>query len=213
VKARSLALALGAVPVVLWLASASAHAPTISGAAAIGPAPASLEPGATEHDARIHVFVEREGVTLDTALRLDQGPTLEVPLGTKVSSVFVHFDPSAPGTALSGALTFDEEVLGVLRNGVSLDATDGALGRATVTYPKGGARGTDEGADEVQVEGPSTVRFSFREDGDGVDQLRIVTRAEPAGGGCHCAAGGGALWPAALALAGWAAARTRRRRR
>jgi hypothetical protein len=171
--------------------------------------PASVEPGATEDDTEILVFQERGATTLgaDLGLNITQPgyyffrlPTLPtftpgtLSAGTEISgSYFLHFDPLTTGISLTGSVSFDCPVVGVIVLTAQLDASDG-LGAGGTSYPTGTAqyRGVEweEWVDLSADRQTLSVRldeFSGDPAGGGIspDQIRVITLCDiPGGEGC-----------------------------
>ena len=96
------------------------------------PPPAVGDEDLTDPD-HVHVFLERV-LTLTQDLTPDTGKV--IPLGSRIRSYFFHYDP--PGTAGGvldpGFVRFDNEILGVINQTETLDATDALLGSSVTDY-------------------------------------------------------------------------------
>lgn len=135
--------------VVTLVALAASHA-SASIVSTSGQATLIARPG----DAQLHnltgtntyVWNEAQNVTVSSPVTIDAstpgfyGSSLSfafsnIPLGTVVSSQFVHFDPPTSGTA-DGSITLDGDIVGVIawnRTGFGhLDASDAMFGMGTV---------------------------------------------------------------------------------
>ncbi len=166
----------------------------LTGALAEIPPPASVAAQAEESDLVIRVFEEADERTLTTSVDVDDitpaGAVLptawaNLPAGAVVDSHLIHFDPvgqPAAGVTLGGSVTFPSDILGVIFNDATLDASDGALGAAGTLYPLGlVARGLDVGdgitlgADRRTLNITLTVTTV-------IDQIRVITArsTEPA---------------------------------
>jgi hypothetical protein len=202
-SSRSTWLGLG-----LLVAGASpAAALSTSGAVVQIAPPASVLLGALESTSEIRLFAEAQGVVLSGALTVDvRAPGFydettdltpgTIAAGTRVWSWLLHFDTAGNTSAhLSGAITFDRKILGLIFLDGSLDASDAAVGLGTTAYPAGfTARGTELGpsaaGDKLEIlAGRRTLDVNRLNVALGIDQVRVVL-AEPAG-----------LLAAALALA------------
>ena len=139
------------------------------------PPPAVGDEDLTDPD-HVHVFLERV-LTLTQDLTPDTGKV--IPLGSRIRSYFFHYDP--PGTAGGvldpGFVRFDNEILGVINQTETLDATDALLGSPTTDYS--GTQGrlwgpSDEVPDSFSISGDQKrLDFSARATG-GQDQLRVL---------------------------------------
>ena len=186
---------LAASLALLGAASAQAAIVGYSGAVTVlGASPVSLLEGALESDTTVHAFNERQGLTLASALSVDFVPPSftsagSIAAGTRISSHIIHFDSVDGGrspTGLTGSVTFDGQILGLIFNDPRLNATDSLLGAPGTAYP-GGVVGRrflfSEGSDVFSISGGQlTFNFtSFVSDGF-IDQMRIVTAAVPTPG-------------------------------
>lgn len=186
---------LCALAATVLLAGASAQGAIVSGSGAVSviSAPTSVAPGALESNTTVYAFNEKQGLVLTSALAVDFIPPLFASAGTiasgqKVDSHFVHFDRAgATGTnTLSGSVTFDGIILGLIFDNGSLDGTDGLLGSASTTYPASGNPGRrfdfgpEASTDIFTISGGQlTFNFTSVTSGINIDQMRIVT-ATPA---------------------------------
>lgn len=160
-------------------------------------------PPAVTQDVRfggVNVFVEKTGLTLGADLAVDiADPGIPgvyssgdayapgvVPAGTRVSSVFVHFDTPGNNFFVSDFIVhLDEDILGVILTDDLLDASDPIVGNGGTTYPTGlDQRGTTSdvgGGDKVTVGYPLDIvsrDVIFKMSVDVVlDQVRIITRS------------------------------------
>ena len=121
-------------------------------------APTSVEPGQLESNTTVWAFTEQQSYTLTTDLAVDEvvstSATGLLAAGTEIDSYFFHVDPvgdsglAADGVEISGTVTFDTKILGLIWTGVPcpnncptsfmyLDASD-YLGAPSTTYPTGG---------------------------------------------------------------------------
>ncbi|PKB79876.1 MAG: hypothetical protein BZY88_10825 [SAR202 cluster bacterium Io17-Chloro-G9] len=94
--------------------------------------PAGVALHQLKSNSKIFVFDELQGVTLTSDVAVDIG-TNPVPDGTKVNSHYIHFDPFET-TTLSGTITYNNPIIGVIVNGSKLNASDDALGIPTTNY-------------------------------------------------------------------------------
>jgi hypothetical protein len=156
--------------------------------------PASVTANVLQSDTRILAFDERQCVTLATSLAVDITPgggAGTIPAGTSVSSQFLHFDPTgASVVTLSGSVTTDTPVLGVITSQANLDASD-SLGAPGTTYPTGDAARDLEPAgpfpadgDSAAISGVDTVTVTLK-DRFHFDQVRIISECpSPGDEGC-----------------------------
>lgn len=161
------------------------------GGACTGGSPAgSIAPGQWESSTEIRTWYEQSCVLvtplavehtgsgfIDDATDLIVGP---IPAGTAVCSHFVRLDPVGNGPViLTGSLTFETPILGVLLGAASLQATDAQLGRSGVQYNTNPDRGLEcdgpgGSADSFMVS-PDRRQITFAfEVGGGTDDLRII---------------------------------------
>ncbi|HLF40773.1 MAG TPA: hypothetical protein VI854_04775, partial [Acidimicrobiia bacterium] len=158
-----------------------------------------VRPGASENDAAIRMFLERSEQVLPLPLLTDAAlPGLyddildlpaEVPViaaGTKVDSYLLHADVVGEptfGPTLLARVGFDRDILGVIMQGATLDATDLLVGAEGTTYLNGRQkRGIEWEAkqDSVKIVDARTVEVSFNIN-TVVDEVRIITAGTPAG--------------------------------
>lgn len=200
---------------VLWASVAGAAVAGVAGNLMLITPPSDVSDGALESNIRLYLFEEAAGVELGSAINLVSATpslalsgaavpsTTALAAGSIVDSFMVHGDRrgSRRARTLSGSVTFDSDVLGILVTAAQLDATDTALGGAAVTYDTGNPiRGLDIAADTVSISADlRTVWFNFST--STVDQVRIVTAglAPPAVSSVPVPAGG-LLLVSALAL-------------
>lgn len=166
----------------------------VGGAAVIAEPPASIANNHWESNTEIRCFFERQTM-LGSSLGLDHvttglvnGSSLLAPgsvaAGTTVQSYLVHADSVAAfSDLLSGYITFDTPILGVLVNTQSLVGSDGLLGRPGITYGDSSARGLElQPAGDFFAISADRTRLDFTLKFETVyDELRIVTAVpEPA---------------------------------
>ncbi|HUF49396.1 MAG TPA: Ig-like domain-containing protein, partial [Longimicrobiales bacterium] len=160
---------------------------TASGAVQLFEPPASVEPGAQESSTQIIAFREGERA-LDARGVLDitvpGAYTSSTPLsqaylqgGYDVTSWFLHFDPIGSATAaVTGSITFDDPVVGIIVYGPNLVATD-LLGAAETTYPTQASGRGLESPDVITLSADRRTVTLDLESGTTVDQVRILTRS------------------------------------
>lgn len=143
-------------------------------------APPSVGSGQLESSTTAYVFLERENVVLAAPLAID-GPgaaPAPIPAGTEVTSHLIHFDKvgsSVFGVQVTGTVTFDSDILGVILLTPQLDASDPILGSSSTFYPCcETARRTGDENDVFAVVG-TTVSFTLRTT-TYLDHIRVVTR-------------------------------------
>jgi hypothetical protein len=152
-------------------------------------------------DDTIHMFLEKDNQTLALPLVVDGAvprlyddptdllaPKAVIPAGAVIDSYLLHADVTgepAVGPKLTGTVSFDQEILGVIFTSGTLVGSDVAAGLATTQYLQGplGRRGLegflpDEilAKDSVDWVDAHTVRVSFNINTE-VDEVRIITRA------------------------------------
>lgn len=161
----------------------------------------SVIPEQNTDNSNIKVFNEQQGYALTADLAIDQNDnTLEpdpsaIPAGTVVNSHFIHFDNvgTTTGVRLTGTITFDGPILGVITQDSTLWASD-YLGHAEVTYPASGSflyRGLEQGTggvgdypsknwnnqDTISISG-NTLTLNLQCN-NVLDQLRVITEYVP----------------------------------
>jgi hypothetical protein len=176
-----------AVLAAVGASTAVAAITSTSGAVVKIPPPASVVDGALESDTEIRAFDEQQCVTLASDLQLDVtpggGPGV-VPAGTSVSSQFLHFDPTGGSlVTLSGSITTDAPVLGVITSAANLNASD-SLGAPGTTYPSNAQRGLEPpgpapaDGDSAAISASNTVTVSLK-DQFHFDQIRVISECPP----------------------------------
>jgi hypothetical protein len=105
-------------------------------------------------------------------------------VGSLVSSHYLIFDPASTKT-VSGTVTFDEPVLGIITSNLRFDDTDSLLGNAGTSYTIGNQQ--LESPDTVTISG-NTIDFSLTTNSPG-DAIRVVTGVNPVAGVNVCAPG------------------------
>lgn len=206
----------------MWLAARSARAGVSSVVslslnnvdAVLIPPPPSVTPDAltlnpgTGHLSAF-VFEENNNVILPANLNVDVADTLVdipsafslgnvppggvIPAGTRVSSVYVHFDtPLNEFGVAEFVVHLNEDILGVIMTDALLDASDPILGNGATAYPTHlGLRGAV--VDPLEAVGLESVFIGVPGDGLGpshdvrfrmevefvLDGVRIITRSVP----------------------------------
>jgi arylsulfatase A len=97
--------------------------------------------------------------------------------GTQFTSYLLHFDPASTSaeTTASGSITFQQQVLGVIFEGQTLDATNGRLGSIGI-YPDGQETLNLAGSDWLQLSTDlKTLTFNMSVNMGSALQLRILT--------------------------------------
>lgn len=198
---RVLMLLLTSMVGSLLVLSGSAPASIISttGAVAEASPPANLSTGAWESNTVVRAFSERQNLALSQPVNLDitlpgTSPNATdsnlsagaIPAGATVSVYALHFDvvgapPVSGAIELTGSITVDENILGLIVLSDSLTATNGILGIPGSTYPFGAQYGLElnpagGGTSDVVTMSADrrTVTIRWR-DASSADNLRIVT--------------------------------------
>lgn len=186
------------ISVFLWSSSA-AEAGIISilgDATEIAPPP-SVVLGALEEDDLAKLFLEQAGLLLGSDLSadiispgvVDEAADLTpgtISAGRRVDSYLFHLDPASDVGMATGSVTFNRDILGILVETSSLDATDATLGALGTNYQVDDFRGIEgPGFDTM---GPTvndiitllpdfrTVRFDFATT-TRLDEIRVITAA------------------------------------
>lgn len=144
-----------------------------------------------ENSREIKLFLERKNYNLPQRLRVDMREpgaynsdndlvVSYIPAGKRVTSHVLHFDTIARDLErLSGSVTFESEILGIILSLKTLDATDSVIGADDISYGKGNARGLEEGWDRLVFQSDNrTVEVDWRVSTE-VDQVRIITAPSP----------------------------------
>lgn len=148
----------------------------------------SVEEGSFEHNTEVRVFQERLDLPLTSVVAVDAipgGGAGSIPIDTYVSSFLVHLDRRAPSgeSVVTGWIEFDQDILGVLYEDGSLDATDASLGMSELIYPVGNFRGLEftgsSGVDELLI-ASRRIDFTLRTNVH-LDQIRILLKADGTG--------------------------------
>lgn len=150
--------------------------------------PASVEPGALESNSDVFAF--REGniilsadVTVDAVLPgLYSTPASlpntqpVIPVGTEVTSYYLHIDRSSGFAATNQDISFSSEILGVQVLDSTLTATDAEAGAPGTTYPLSPGRGLDLNTrDQFRID-VNQRTFGFVDVVNGpvsIDQVRV----------------------------------------
>ena len=155
---------------------------------------------------RLFLLPERQGAVVQQPLMVDLAPDVRtwpdspvspypVARGERVHSYLVFFQPDVTSSAggvrrLSGEITFQHRVLGVICSDHGLDASDGVLGIAGADYSTPGQRRGLEEADKENYRGGElphdsitiasdgrTVRFDFHVSNER-EQMRVLVAPE-----------------------------------
>ena len=188
---------------IVLLSSASVEAGIISflGDVDFIAPPPSVVLGDLEDDQLTRIFLEQSAVILgsdvgadvtlpgvvDEAADLTPGT---ISSGTRIDSYLFHFDPRSASGASVGSVTFNRDILGILVQTSSLDATDALLGALATMYQLNDFRGVEGPGFETQGVTVNdivtlsadfrTVRFDFSTTAR-IDQIRVITAVpEPA---------------------------------
>jgi hypothetical protein len=162
----------------------------VSGAVTVISPPTSVVQGQTESDTQVFAFFERTRLlTSLLTVNIDSpgfyDATLDLPTpspviapGTRVDSYLVHFDAvGSQRVELTGSITFDVPVLGIMVNNLLMVQSDPILGNSSTAYPQtDGFRGLDfDFADTIAFSSDrKTVDLALVTNAF-VDQIRIVT--------------------------------------
>jgi len=91
-----------------------------------------------ESNAMLFAFQENESVMLTEYVMTDAIgyiPAVPISYGTSVDSHFIHGQWKKSSVTISGSITFDSEILGVIVSDYGLQATDNLLGMPYLMYP------------------------------------------------------------------------------
>ncbi|MHC4415272.1 MAG: PEP-CTERM sorting domain-containing protein [Planctomycetota bacterium] len=153
------------------------------------PAPPSVMLDQFESASTIYAFDEVQGFTLTADVLVDASQSgtysdplqltpATIPAGTFVNVYIVHFDPlGQTDTQVSGSVTFDQDILGIICMDATLDATDAQLGAPGTSYPTGTAHRELELGNDIFSIGPGmrTVTIDRYKTRTVMDQVRIIT--------------------------------------
>lgn len=138
------------------------------------PPPSSVLESDNANSSEIWIFQEKS-VSLGSALAIDQAntnPSTTIASGTTINSYFIHLGKGG-SSGLSGTVTFDEPILGVIKVNSKLDATDFLLGLPGTTYQVGNFRGL-ENNDSISFDDEFTINFTLNTPSH-ADQIRVIT--------------------------------------
>ena len=147
----------------------------------------NLNQGGNENNLA-RLFTEKQGVILPGAVSLDRVPPTfgssgTLAAGSLVNSYLFHFDlPGTPSlTEISGSVTFDQPILGLIFSWNNLLATDSTLGLAS-SYYNHSTRGLEAFSQDSWSISGGTLTFNFEFGAaEGVDNVRILTAVPDAG--------------------------------
>ena len=162
-----------------------------TGAGLLVAPPPSLAPGAFANGTTVYAMNEKQGVlfnglidrylpaigttyVLSSAFPLNPGPRW-------VNSHLLHFDNQGVPQAgpVTGTVTFDKAIIGVIFTRQRLDLSDAALGNPGTVYPFGHLnRGFSSVIDSFTLLSPFTLRFTLANAG-AMDQIRVLTVPGP----------------------------------
>jgi len=162
--------------------------------------PGDLTTGTSESSTYIYVYPEQEGVTLSTDLEVDvtnpgtynaeiQLIVSTISSGTRVDSYIVHFDTEGGTEAntLTGSVTFDRPVIGIIATVTTLGASDDSVGAISTTYESDSPTDTwwayrdpelDTNPDYFILSGDALTVTVYFYTVQAMDEIRIITEAE-----------------------------------
>ena len=164
---------------------------TLSGQAQIAAIPSSLLPGVFESNTEAPVYLESSNLFLSQNLAVDatlpgsynlasQLTPGVIAAGTRVSDVMLQTNPvTKTGTEYIGSVTFSSDILGVIVESSTLNASDAVFGVSGVAYPGTdvwrGLELTNKGEDEFSIsQNMQTLSFDIHT-GTNIDEIRIIT--------------------------------------
>lgn len=168
----------------------------VTGAAQITAAPPSLLSGTFTSSTKVFAINEKTNVlfngwmdrylppvgvpmVLSSAIPTNPGPI-------RVDSHILHFDNRFQPQAgpVTGTVTFDKAIIGVMFTAARLNLSDLALGNPGTIYPFGWVnRGFSSTIDTFTLLNPFTIRFTFANSRE-MDQLRVLTVPAPGAAAC-----------------------------
>ncbi|WP_437228286.1 FecR domain-containing protein [Planctomicrobium sp. SH661] len=165
--------------------------------------PNSVEPGKLVSKSQIFVFEEQLNLELKSPVSVapptptiytspGQFTPVELPVGTRCTSYFLHADGSLRDAPLTGTIRFDRPILGLIFSTGELQKSDAVLANSGVAYPtdeavlvRGDSRGSivpyggrKERFDQIVVHEDRrgiTVKLNAPE--DNTDQVRVLVSA------------------------------------
>jgi hypothetical protein len=126
----------------------------------------------------LYGFNELQGVTLTSAVAANLG-VRNIPIGTRINSHFLFFDPLLNHT-LQGGVVFDTPVLSAMTLSPALIASN-FLGAPNVTYRTPSSFGLEPGIDLITLSSPNrnSIRINFLTADSPGDHFRVITAAAP----------------------------------
>lgn len=121
----------------------------------------------------LYGFDEDQNILLGADLSVDGGT---ISAGTVVASHYIFFDPNN-STTITGSVTFDSEILGVVSSTGLLAASD-FLANTGVTYLNPGLRGLEANTDSYSLSDAFTIAIAWRASTPG-DYIRVLTARSP----------------------------------
>lgn len=176
---------IGAMP-------ASAGIVTTTGSVVVSHTPATTKVGRWESNSKTRLFQEQSNLELQDEIEVDislpggfadfEGlPTGTITAGSIVDVYMLHQDAVGRrgNIVLSGSVTFDQEILGVMVSNQTLSASDELLGATGTAYPSHTLRELEFliAADEITIsEDRRTLSFELQTK-VALDHIRIITMA------------------------------------
>ncbi len=126
----------------------------------------------------LYGFNELQGVTLTRQLAANLGLTT-IPIGTRINSHFVFFDPLVRQT-VQGGVVFDTRILAAITQGPALIASN-FLGAPNVRYLTPNSFGLEPGTDFITIGSPNSnsLRINLLTADSPGDHFRVITAAAP----------------------------------
>lgn len=172
---------------------------SVTGAGQIVAAPLSLLSGTFTSSTKVFAINEKTNVlfngvmdrylppigvpmVLSSAMPVNPGPI-------RVNSHILHFDNRFQPQAgpVTGTVTFDKAIVGVMFTAARLNASDFSLGNPGTIYPFGWPnRGFSSVIDTFKLLNPFTIQFTFANSHE-MDQLRVLTVPAPGTVACGAA--------------------------
>lgn len=170
----------------------------VSGAVTEATPPINLTDGNWQSSTEIRAFQEQQDFVLPQAVSVDitvpgTSPNSTdsnlspgtIPAGTVVDSYFLHFDPvgkPAHPVELTGSITLDAPIIGIIAEDDTLEASNSVLGIQGDAYPDGGLELNPAGGGTSDVltweANNQTVDVDWRASSQS-DNIRIITEASP----------------------------------
>ncbi len=164
--------------------------PVFSGGVVESLTPRSVEEGALLSNLEIRAFRERASESLATPIAVDavapgtytsSYPGGAIPAATVADVYLLHMQTSFIAAAVSGSITFDTDILGVITTDARLSQTDASLGSPATAYPTGLTTRGLTSEDTVTISADRRTLTVALSEWYTIDELRVLVAATPKG--------------------------------